>query len=71
MANYGQPQPQLVATFYPGGSDDFYMPELISPSPQRLVDKGNPGKGLDTVLIERGQNNAGSPREYATEHCTP
>jgi hypothetical protein len=53
MANYGQPRPQLGATFYPGGSDDFYMPELISPSPQRLVDRGKPEKGLDTVLIER------------------
>lgn len=29
--------PKLGATFYPGGQDDFYMPELISPSPQRYV----------------------------------
>lgn len=55
MANYGQPQPQLGATFYPGGSDDFYMPELISPSPQRSVDRDKPGRGLDTVLIERAE----------------
>ncbi|KAI9812804.1 MAG: hypothetical protein M1826_002770 [Phylliscum demangeonii] len=30
-------QPPLGATFTPGGVDDFLMPELISPSPQRSV----------------------------------
>lgn len=29
--------PQLGATFYPGGVDDYYMPEVIAPSPQRSV----------------------------------
>ena len=33
----GQRPAQLGATFIPGGVDDFYMPELISPSPQRFV----------------------------------
>jgi hypothetical protein len=33
--NYSSSQPQLGATFYPGGQDDFYIPELISPAPQR------------------------------------
>jgi hypothetical protein len=39
--SYAQPErmadskPQLGATFYPGGMDDFYMPEVISPLPQR------------------------------------
>lgn len=28
---------QLGATFTPGGSDDFYLPEVISPAPQRCV----------------------------------
>ncbi|KAK2757865.1 hypothetical protein FQN54_004271 [Arachnomyces sp. PD_36] len=28
-------QARLGATFYPGGVDDFYMPEVISPAPQR------------------------------------
>ena len=32
-----QRKPQLGATFYPGGADDFYMPEVISPAPQRSV----------------------------------
>ncbi|KAI9735875.1 MAG: hypothetical protein M1834_001340 [Cirrosporium novae-zelandiae] len=37
--NYGPgpQQPHLAATFYPGGTDDFYMPEVISPAPQRIM----------------------------------
>ncbi|KAJ5520595.1 Chitin synthase activator (Chs3) [Penicillium fimorum] len=30
-------QQRLDATWYPGGQDDFYMPEVISPSPQRVM----------------------------------
>ncbi|KAI2675814.1 hypothetical protein CBS147355_5995 [Penicillium roqueforti] len=30
-------QQHLGATWYPGGQDDFYMPEVISPSPQRVM----------------------------------
>ncbi|KAL9125610.1 MAG: hypothetical protein Q9217_005207 [Psora testacea] len=33
----GQRPTQLGATFIPGGVDDFYMPEVISPSPQRIT----------------------------------
>ena len=29
--------PQLGATFVPGGFDDYYMPEVVAPSPQRYV----------------------------------
>ncbi|KAI9820890.1 MAG: hypothetical protein M1832_003523 [Thelocarpon impressellum] len=29
--------PQVRATFTPGGVDDFYMPEVISPAPQRIM----------------------------------
>lgn len=29
--------PQLGATFVPGGYDDFYMPEVIAPAPQRVM----------------------------------
>ncbi|KAL8701914.1 MAG: hypothetical protein Q9224_000268 [Gallowayella concinna] len=32
-----QPQTQLGATFYPGGVDDFYLPEVISPAPKRVM----------------------------------
>lgn len=39
-SQHGRRQPaQLGATFYPGGTDDFYMPELVSPAPQRSVSK--------------------------------
>ncbi|KAG8529324.1 uncharacterized protein KY384_005960 [Bacidia gigantensis] len=38
MANpHRQNSTQLGATFVPGGVDDFYMPEVISPSPQRVT----------------------------------
>ncbi|KAL8737706.1 MAG: hypothetical protein Q9181_001424 [Wetmoreana brouardii] len=33
----GKSQPQLGATFYPGGADDFYVPEVISPAPKRVM----------------------------------
>lgn len=39
MNGYGggyQQNPNLGATFYPGGGDDFYMPnDVVSPMPQR------------------------------------
>ncbi|OCK78563.1 hypothetical protein K432DRAFT_406358 [Lepidopterella palustris CBS 459.81] len=39
--SYQQGQPQLGATFIPGGFDDYYMPapspEVISPAPQRIM----------------------------------
>ncbi|KAM5341662.1 hypothetical protein ACJ41O_014693 [Fusarium nematophilum] len=41
-SSYGQkndmaPPPQLGATFVPGGFDDYYMPEVVAPSPQRVT----------------------------------
>ncbi|KAI4178412.1 MAG: hypothetical protein L6R41_008399 [Letrouitia leprolyta] len=33
----GQRPPQLGATFLPGGIDDFYMPEVVAPSPKRVM----------------------------------
>lgn len=27
--------PQFAATFVPGGLDDYYMPEVLAPAPQR------------------------------------
>ena len=29
--------PHVGATFVPGGMDDYYMPEVVAPSPQRCV----------------------------------
>jgi TPR repeat protein len=41
MSYHQQGQPQLGATFVPGGFDDYYMPapspEVISPAPQRIM----------------------------------
>ncbi|CAD6451527.1 b2b34b19-4aae-4250-9956-bc4f03d28002 [Sclerotinia trifoliorum] len=41
MNGYGggyQQNPNLGATFYPGGGDDFYMPpNVVSPMPQRIM----------------------------------
>ncbi|KAJ2983024.1 hypothetical protein NQ176_g982 [Zarea fungicola] len=31
------PPPELGATFVPGGFDDYYMPEVVAPSPQRVT----------------------------------
>lgn len=31
--------PQFGATFVPGGFDDYYMPEVVAPSPQRYVEE--------------------------------
>lgn len=41
-------RPNLGATFYPGGVDDFYMPEVISPAPQRITPEV-PGKIQDNL----------------------
>ncbi|ATY64747.1 Tetratricopeptide-like helical [Cordyceps militaris] len=32
-----QMPPKLGATFVPGGFDDYYMPEVVAPSPQRVT----------------------------------
>jgi TPR repeat protein len=49
-----QQRPQLGATFYPGGSDDFNMPELISPAPQRIMPEvpSNMQEGLANLELE-------------------
>ncbi len=36
--------PRLGATFVPGGYDDYYMPEVVAPSPQRCVASPVPGE---------------------------
>ncbi|KAK2747299.1 hypothetical protein FQN57_002197 [Myotisia sp. PD_48] len=34
---YDSSRPRLAATFYPGAVDDYQMPEVISPAPQRVM----------------------------------
>ncbi|KAI1332207.1 hypothetical protein F5Y16DRAFT_357136 [Xylariaceae sp. FL0255] len=47
--------PQFGATFYPGrGDDDYYMPEVIAPSPQRVMPEvpQNMQQGLQRMELE-------------------
>ncbi|KAH8592357.1 hypothetical protein B0O99DRAFT_717138 [Bisporella sp. PMI_857] len=38
MSGGSEQPPKLGATFYPGyGTDDYYMPEVVSPAPQRIM----------------------------------
>jgi hypothetical protein len=69
--------PQLGASYYPGGFDDYYMPELISPSPQRYVNVFRcvactiwVRAGL-LLLMVVSQHNARSAIEYARRNCAP
>ncbi|EER23128.1 hypothetical protein D8B26_001202 [Coccidioides posadasii str. Silveira] len=36
-APYDSSRPRMGATFYPGATDDYQMPEVISPAPQRVM----------------------------------
>ncbi|KAI0848827.1 hypothetical protein F5Y00DRAFT_262300 [Daldinia vernicosa] len=46
--------PNVGATFYPGGMDDYYMPEVIAPSPQRVMPEvpENMQQGLQRMELE-------------------
>ncbi|KAK5653513.1 hypothetical protein OQA88_8772 [Cercophora sp. LCS_1] len=55
--------PSFGATFVPGGFDDYYMPEVIAPSPQRVMPEvpQNMQSGVQRMEAEaRGQNNQGA-----------
>ncbi|CAK7198698.1 hypothetical protein SEUCBS139899_001362 [Sporothrix eucalyptigena] len=49
--------PKFEATFVPGGFDDYYMPEVIAPSPQRVMPEvpQNMQDGLQRMELEAGQ----------------
>ncbi|KIH88955.1 chitin synthase activator [Sporothrix brasiliensis 5110] len=49
--------PKLEATFVPGGYDDYYMPEVIAPSPQRVMPEvpQNMQDGLQRMELEARQ----------------
>ncbi|KAH7018192.1 LOW QUALITY PROTEIN: uncharacterized protein B0I36DRAFT_335461 [Microdochium trichocladiopsis] len=65
--------PQFGATFYPGGVDDYYMPEVIAPAPQRIMPEvpENMQQGLQRMELEahsvEPKKTAGSP-EPQTRH---
>ncbi|KAI1080303.1 hypothetical protein F5B20DRAFT_107741 [Whalleya microplaca] len=46
--------PGFGATFYPGGMDDYYMPEVVAPSPQRVMPEvpQNMQQGLQRMELE-------------------
>lgn len=55
MNNHHHPNshPHVGATFYPGGVDDFYMPEVISPAPQRYVEMQWPPLTSKTICTSQ------------------
>ncbi|KAK3346310.1 hypothetical protein B0T25DRAFT_571454 [Lasiosphaeria hispida] len=68
--------PQLGATFVPGGNDDFYMPEVIAPAPQRVMPEvpQNMQNDLQRMELEartadrRRDTNQGVPSQTNTRH---
>ncbi|KAI9676877.1 MAG: hypothetical protein M1817_006716 [Caeruleum heppii] len=62
MGDPNNTYPHLGATFTPGGVDDFYMPEVISPAPQRVMPEvpGNIQQNLATLELE-----ANTPRRFS------
>ncbi|KZF21809.1 HCP-like protein [Xylona heveae TC161] len=51
-------QPQMGATFYPGGIDDFYMPEVVSPAPQRIMPEVPENIQGNLAHLELGADNS-------------
>ncbi|KAH6677821.1 hypothetical protein F5X68DRAFT_213269 [Plectosphaerella plurivora] len=55
--------PQFTATFVPGGIDDYYMPEVIAPSPQRVTPQVPQNMQGD---VERMELEADLPKSQST-----
>lgn len=53
--------PQFGATFVPGGIDDYYLPEVVAPSPQRYVPR-NMSTGLSIPPAYYLKRDSGSVR---------
>ncbi|KAF7562132.1 hypothetical protein G7046_g2014 [Stylonectria norvegica] len=62
--------PQLAATFVPGGFDDYYMPEVVAPSPQRVTPQvpQNMQEDLQRMELEAISVEPRSEAEPATRH---
>ncbi|KAI0205987.1 hypothetical protein F4808DRAFT_187662 [Astrocystis sublimbata] len=54
--------PQFGATFYPGGGDDYLMPEVLAPLPQRVMPEvpENMQQGLQRMELEAREVNRGA-----------
>ncbi|KAE8448234.1 hypothetical protein EG329_009664 [Mollisiaceae sp. DMI_Dod_QoI] len=52
--HYKYLNPQLGATFVPSGYDEYYMPEVVSPTPQRIMPEvpSNMQEGLAALELE-------------------
>ncbi|RDA94516.1 hypothetical protein CP533_2701, partial [Ophiocordyceps camponoti-saundersi (nom. inval.)] len=56
--------PQLSATFVPGGLDDYYLPEVVAPSPQRVTPQipQTMQDDLQRLELGDGQSSEGASR---------
>ncbi|KAI0912483.1 hypothetical protein F4824DRAFT_57309 [Ustulina deusta] len=60
--------PQFGATFYPGGVDDYLMPEVLAPLPQRVMPEvpENMQQGLQRMELEAREVNRTNPNGTAS-----
>lgn len=56
MSVEGEPR-KMGATFYPGGQDDFYMPEIVAPAPQRITPEVPRNMQDELAALELGAAN--------------
>ncbi|KAK2612214.1 hypothetical protein QQS21_001790 [Conoideocrella luteorostrata] len=63
-------QHQFGATFVPGGFDDYYMPEVIAPSPQRVTPQvpQNMQDDLQRLELEAGDSERRESRVKPSQH---
>lgn len=56
--------PQLSATFVPSGQDDYYLPEVVAPSPQRVTPQlpQTMQEDLQRLELGDGQSSEGASR---------
>ncbi|KAK0610519.1 hypothetical protein B0T17DRAFT_593661 [Bombardia bombarda] len=58
--------PRLGATFVPGGYDDYYMPEVIAPAPQRVMPEVPQNMQEDLQRMELEANDVDPKRPNAS-----
>ncbi|KAL1958448.1 hypothetical protein VTO42DRAFT_4312 [Malbranchea cinnamomea] len=59
---------QMGATFHPGTADDFHMPEVVSPAPQRVMPEVPENMQENIAHLER---EASGPNRVASQPSTP
>ncbi|KAK4187855.1 hypothetical protein QBC35DRAFT_451868 [Podospora australis] len=58
--------PQFTATFVPGGYDDYYMPEVVAPAPQRVMPEVPQNMQDDIQRMELEARETGPRRDSNT-----